>query len=101
MNFRLKRRNFNDEPAVSQIRTPQDKVNALNEEKEFFVSETASSSGMSHVPSQPSRSPSPEVCSAAILDCRTAPGTRWVLQEMFLKIHLIQKEYLRPYQEVP
>ena len=33
----------------------QGKVNALNGEKEFYDPETASSSGMSHVPSQPSR----------------------------------------------
>ena len=44
---------------LSQIRTLQDKVNALNEEKEFFDPETASSSGPSHVSSQPSRIPSP------------------------------------------
>ena len=44
---------------LSQTRTLQDKVNALNAEKEFHGPETASSSGMSHVPSQPSRNPSP------------------------------------------
>ena len=36
----------------SEIRTLQDKVNALSEEKEFYDPETASSSGMSHVPSR-------------------------------------------------
>ena len=44
---------------LSQIRTLHDKVNALNELKEFHDPQTASSSGMSHVPSQPSRIPSP------------------------------------------
>ena len=44
---------------LSQIRTLQDNVNALNEEKEFYDPETASSSGMFHVPCQPSRIPSP------------------------------------------
>ena len=44
---------------LSQIRTLQGKVNALSEEREFYDPETASSSGMSHVPSQPSRIPSP------------------------------------------
>ena len=34
---------------LSQIRTLQDKVNALKEEKEFYDPETASSSGMSQV----------------------------------------------------
>ena len=43
----------------SQIRTLQDKVNVLSEEKELYDPETASSSGMSHVPSQSPRTPSP------------------------------------------
>ena len=46
--------------------------------------ETASSSRMSHVPSQLSRIPSPrEECVAAILVCGTTHGTRSVLQETF------------------
>ena len=70
--------------------------------REFYDPETASSSGMSKVPSQPSRIPSPSgECFAAILDFRTTHGIRWVLQEMFLKSHLLQKEYLRPYHELP
>ena len=44
---------------LSRIQDLEDKVNALNEEKEFYDPETASTSGMSHVPSQPSRIPSP------------------------------------------
>ena len=53
-----------DEPStmnqfLSPVQELQDKVNALNEEKEFYDPETASSFGMSHVPSQPSRTPSP------------------------------------------
>ena len=81
---------------LSQIRTLQDKVNAVNEEKEFYDPETARSSGMSYVPSQSSRIPSPRgTCLAAILDCRTIHGTRWVLQETFLKIYLLKKGYLR------
>ena len=44
---------------LSQIQELQDKVNALHEEKEFHDQETASSSGMSHVPNQTSRIPSP------------------------------------------
>ena len=43
----------------SQIQDLQDKVYVLHEEEEFYDLETASSSGMSHVPSQPSRIPSP------------------------------------------
>ena len=66
---------------LSQIQDLQDKVNALNEEKEFYDPETASRSGMSHFPVNPREFRVPEVCSAAILDCRTIHGTRWVLQE--------------------
>ena len=44
---------------LSRIQDLEDKVNALNEEKEFYDPETASTSGMSHVPSEPSRIPSP------------------------------------------
>ena len=44
---------------LSQIQELQDKVNSLNEEKEVYDHETASTSGMSHVLSQPSRIPSP------------------------------------------
>ena len=44
---------------LSQIQELQDKVNSLNAEKEFYDPDTASSSGMSHVLSQPSRISSP------------------------------------------
>ena len=44
---------------LSQIQTLQDQVNALNEAKEFYDPETASSSGKSHVSSQHPRIPSP------------------------------------------
>ena len=44
---------------LSQIQELQDKLNALNDEKEFYELETACSFGMSHVPSQPSRTSSP------------------------------------------
>ena len=85
---------------LSQICTLQDKVNVLNEEKEFYDPETGSNSGMSHVPSQPLRVPSPRGMLSRELDCRTFHGTRWVVQEMFLRIHLLKKEFLRPYQEL-
>ena len=73
-----------DEPSpvnqlLSQIQKLQDKVNALNEEKEFYDPETASSSGMSHVPSQFSRIPSPRGMlsrdSGLPLDTRNSMGT--------------------------
>ena len=64
-----------EEPAtmnqlLSQIRTLQDKVSALNEEKEFYDPETASRSGMSHHTLSTRELRFPEVCLAAILDCR-------------------------------
>ena len=43
---------------VAQIHDLQDKVNCLNDEKEFYDPETASSSGIFHVPSQPLSIPS-------------------------------------------
>ena len=44
---------------VVQIQELKDKVNALNDAKEFRDPETASNSGLSHVPSQPLTIPSP------------------------------------------
>ena len=41
-----------------QIQELQDKVNSLNDSKGFSDPETASSSGLSHVPSQPMSIPS-------------------------------------------
>ena len=42
-----------------QIHELQDKVSSWKDAKEFFYPETASSSGLSHVPSQPMSIPSP------------------------------------------
>ena len=42
-----------------QLQELQDNVNSLSDAREFCDSETASSSGLSHVPSQPTRIPSP------------------------------------------
>ena len=41
--------------SLSQSQELQDKVNSLNDGKDFYDPEKASSSGLSHVPSQPSR----------------------------------------------
>ena len=38
----------------------------------------------------------PEACFAPILDCLNIHGIRWVLLEMFLKAHQLQKEFIRP-----
>ena len=43
--------------------------------------------------SQPSIIPSPEEYLAAILDCRSMHGRPRVLQEMFLKVYLLQKDH--------
>ena len=67
-----------------EIWTLQDKVNTLYEEKEFYDPEAASSSGMSRVPSQPS----------------TTPDPRGMLQEMFLKAHLLQDRDFSSLQEL-
>ena len=42
-----------------QVQELQDQVNSLNDARHFFDPETASSSGLSHVPSQPMGIPSP------------------------------------------
>ena len=44
---------------MAQIRDSQKKVNSLSDAREFYDPETASSSGATHVPSQPSTTPSP------------------------------------------
>ena len=69
---------------LSQIQTLQDKVNALNEEKRIFTiwRQRAALEGPTF-PVNPREFRVQEVCVAAILDCRTVHGIRWVLQEMF------------------
>ena len=59
-NWELKKENPSAvNQLLSQIQELQDKVNSLNEEKEFCALETAISSGMFHVLNQPSSIPSP------------------------------------------
>ena len=50
-----------------QIQELQDKVKSLNDAEVFCDPETASSSGLSHVPSQPMSIPSPRGWLAATL----------------------------------
>ena len=59
LSMQKKENTSNVNQLLSQIQELQDKVNSLNAEKEFYDPETASSSGMSHVLSQPSRISSP------------------------------------------
>ena len=66
----------------------------LADAREFYDPETASTSGASHVPSQPMSIPSPrETCVAAILDCRLIQKMVRVLRETFFEDHLLKKEY--------
>ena len=44
---------------LAQIQDLHDKINSLNDAGEYYDPETASSSGVSHVPSQPMSIPSP------------------------------------------
>ena len=71
---------------VVQIHELQDKVNSLNGAKEFYDPEPASTSGLSHVPSQHVRSPSPRgMMSDSCLqpDIRNSLGTsRHVFQNL-------------------
>ena len=74
-----------------------DSKSGFTEQGEFIVSwefqdETASSSGASHVPSQPPFRV-PEECPAAILDCRMIHRMSWALQETFLKAYLFEKDH--------
>ena len=48
---------------LAQIRDLQNKINSLSGAREFYDPETASSSGATHVPSQPSAIPSPRTTS--------------------------------------
>ena len=71
---------------LSQIQTLQDKVNALNEEKRIFtIWRQRAALECPTFPVNPREFRVPEVCVAAILDCRTIHEIRWVLQEMFFE----------------
>ena len=61
MNFLIKRKKskYRVNQLMVQIQELQDKVNSLNRSREFCDPETASSSGLSHVPSQPMSIQSP------------------------------------------
>ena len=73
-----------------QIQELQDKVNSLNDAKEFCDLETARSSGLSHVPSQPTSVPSPRrmMCrdSCLLPDTRNSLGTS---EDVFVKFKRI------------
>ena len=81
---------------LSQIRTLQDNVNALNEEKEFYDPETASSSGMSHVSSRHSRIPSTRGMVSRDSGLPYCTHNSIGTSECFFENHLFQKGFLRP-----
>ena len=64
---------------LAQIQELQDKVNSLDDAKEFYDPGPASSSGMSHVPSQPLSIPNPRglICRDSCLphDTRKTTGS--------------------------
>ena len=64
---------------LTQIQDWQNKVNSLRDARDFYDPETASSSGASHVPSQPLNIPSPtgklSRDSGLILDTQNSMGT--------------------------
>ena len=70
---------------MAQIEDLQDKVNSLNDAREFFVPETASTSGVSHVPSQPMSK-----WLAAFLACSLKHGIHWVLQETIMEVYFLE-----------
>ena len=84
---------------LSQIRTLQDK---MSEEKECYDPETASSSGMFHVPSQPSRILSPrDMLSSASRLPHSTRNSMDTSGNVFGEIYLLKKEYLRRCHDLP
>ena len=59
MSFLRKKNNSTVNQLTVQIQELQDKVNSLNYSRDLHDPETASSSGLSHVPKYPSIVPSP------------------------------------------
>ena len=65
---------------LTQIQDLQNKVNSLSDARDFYDPETASSTGATHVPSQPSTIPSPRT-----VPClgRTTHGISWAFRKRF------------------
>ena len=81
---------------MAQIQELQDKVNSLSDSREICDPETASSSGLSHVPSQPMRVP--EESLAAILACSL---TRFpsLLRQNISYTPIVWSAHGRPHQD--
>ena len=77
---------------MAQIQELQNEVISLSDAREFYVPESGSSSGATHVPSKaPTILSLRTLCLAAILDCRVKNGILRVPQETFLNDHLLKK----------
>ena len=93
-----------DPPTVSQLSTQlqelQDKVNSLSHAREFYDPETASSSGATHVPSQPLCIPSPRTmpcCDSGLPhDTRNIMGTPGNVFERLRARHPQNKDLTLP-----
>ena len=59
MSLQQERNSTTVSQLLTQIQDLQNKVNSLSDAREFYDPETASNSGATHVPSQPSTTPSP------------------------------------------
>ena len=96
MNFMPKRkRTFYDESAL--FSDPDSARQGERLERREGILRSGDSEQLWNVPTFPvnfREFRAPEVCLAAILDCRNIHGIRWVLQEMFSTAHLLQKEFV-------
>ena len=82
-----------------QIQELLDKVISLNDAREFYHPETASSSGLSHVPNQPMSTPSLHGLVGRD-SCSLLHGTLWVQQDILLKIYLLQLNHQKQSLEI-
>ena len=82
-SLRRRKNSFTVNQLTVQIEEWQVKVNSLRDAKEFHDPETASTSGLSNVPSEPMSIPSQEEWLAAIIACRLLHRTHWVHQTLF------------------
>ena len=90
LSMRQKRNRSTVSQILTQIQDLQNKVNSFYDAREFYDPDTASSSGASLVPSQPSSFRAPEKCEAAILDCRDTRNT-WGTSGSVLQSELVRR----------
>ena len=79
---------------LSQFQDFLNKVNSLSDAREFYVPVTASSSGASHVLSQPMIIPTPkEMRSRDSGLPRDTRNVLWILRATFLKAYLLENDH--------